>query len=206
MTLVKICGMMSGVDVSAASESDYLGFVVMSDSRRCLPTSKAKELMAATEQKKVMVTSLADVGGIVKLTDELRPDVVQAHSVFTPADMEKLRASIGCELWLLYPVREAVRYGELAAFKKCADKVVLDTPCALGGGSGMTHNWNVSAMAAVRLRPAGCVLAGGLDPDNVVAAIRAVGPDVVDVSSGVEVNGKKDAMSIKRFIENAKRC
>jgi len=96
--------------------------------------------------------------------------------------------------------------------------ITLDSQVAgLHGGSGQAFDWRIaarlSAAGAYANRPdanrpaAGgrrFLLAGGLTPDNVAAAIAAVRPWGVDVSSGVETGGVKDAAKIRRFIANAK--
>ncbi|MCE5296644.1 MAG: phosphoribosylanthranilate isomerase [Euryarchaeota archaeon] len=205
MTDVKICGIMSEADVASASEADYLGFVLMTDSRRCLTVARARTLMALTDRRKVVVTTIRNVDAIIDLVNELHPDVVQVHSRFSVDEMVRLRESLSCELWLLLPVMKNVTAQTLRDLRRFTDKVVLDTPSVQGGGSGETHDWNVSASIAQFLRPTKCVLAGGLDPDNVGMAISTVHPDVVDVSSGVEENGVKSAALIDRFIENARK-
>ena len=96
--------------------------------------------------------------------------------------------------------------------------ITLDSQVAgLHGGSGQAFDWRIAARLsagnAYANRPdanrpdAGgrrFLLAGGLTPDNVAAAIAAVQPWGVDVSSGVETGGVKDAAKIRRFIANAK--
>jgi phosphoribosylanthranilate isomerase len=71
----------------------------------------------------------------------------------------------------------------------------------LAGGTGHRADWNLAAMVN-RDRP--IILAGGLDPSNVTAAIQTVRPGGVDVSSGVEVDGKKDTGLIGSFIRAAR--
>ena len=79
------------------------------------------------------------------------------------------------------------------------------TPMSPGiyGGTGQTLDWGVAA-AVAKQRPT--VLAGGLTPDNVGDAIRAVRPWAVDVSSGIESNGTKDVDKIRSFIAAAKEA
>jgi phosphoribosylanthranilate isomerase len=71
------------------------------------------------------------------------------------------------------------------------------------GGSGALADWDLAAGIAAEHR---CLLAGGLRPDNVSAAIRAVRPAGVDVSSGVEVDGRKSPDLIRRFIHSAREA
>ncbi|KUO41693.1 MAG: hypothetical protein AVW06_00795 [Hadesarchaea archaeon DG-33-1] len=73
-----------------------------------------------------------------------------------------------------------------------------------GGGTGLTHDWNVSRLMRETIdRP--LILAGGLNPSNVRAAIETVEPYGVDVASGVESEvGKKDPKLMREFIRAAK--
>ena len=78
---------------------------------------------------------------------------------------------------------------------------MLDAKSKQGGGMGHRIDWSVAAEVA-----ADCplVLAGGLNPDNVGEAVRAVRPWAVDASSGLETNGNKDRDKIRAFIAAAK--
>src|SRR5690625_852856 len=83
-------------------------------------------------------------------------------------------------------------------------KVVERAKGRYHGGTGQPFNWNLATHLAQEQDK--LILAGGLTPDNVNEAIRIVQPYGVDVSSGVETNGKKDSHKIKQFIKNVKGC
>ena len=73
------------------------------------------------------------------------------------------------------------------------------------GGTGRTHDWNLTARIREGISPDPLILAGGLTPGNVELAIVKVKPYAVDVSSGVESRiGMKDPVKIRSFIRNAK--
>ena len=83
--------------------------------------------------------------------------------------------------------------------------VTLDSQVVgLHGGTGQSFDWNVAAQLAASGR--NFLLAGGLTPDNVAAAIAAAQPWGVDVSSGVETDGVKDSTKIRQFVVNARRA
>ena len=83
-------------------------------------------------------------------------------------------------------------------------RLLLDTPHGrLYGGTGEPGDWGIAATLAARLP--GLMLAGGLTPNNVAAAVAAVRPFAVDVAGGVErAPGIKDAARVQTFIANAK--
>ena len=95
----------------------------------------------------------------------------------------------------LASVDEIVSRGHVAQL----DKYVA----GVSGGTGRTFDWRIAQEVASR-HP--IVLAGGLTPDNVARAIDTVGPWTVDVSSGVESEGKKDPEKIQAFAESVKRA
>ena len=89
---------------------------------------------------------------------------------------------------------------EIAAVVEAA---VLDTAGEVPGGSGRGHDWFVSACLCRRL-DGRAVLAGGLSPLNVGEAVKRVRPMAVDVSSGVERDGRKDPGLVRAFIDAAR--
>jgi phosphoribosylanthranilate isomerase len=86
--------------------------------------------------------------------------------------------------------------------------VLLDAFVASAyGGTGQALDWNATALARKQLLNLPIVLAGGLAPDNVAAAIAAARPDAVDVASGVESSpGIKDAAKVYAFAAHAKQA
>jgi phosphoribosylanthranilate isomerase len=205
MTQIKICGLKSGEEVEAAAEADYAGFVVASDSRRSLPIEEAKALMAVARPKRVLVTTCADPRTIESMARALEPDVVQVHSVMPTAALVRLRRRLDCQLWALLAVGSGSENERMSQLMGNADAVVLDTASPAAGGSGLTHDWEISSAIRQAIAPTPVVLAGGLNPRNVSQAISRVRPAVVDVSSGVEREGRKDPVLIQEFFEGARK-
>jgi phosphoribosylanthranilate isomerase len=124
--------------------------------------------------------------------------VLQLHGDEAPAQVAGLPL----------PVLKAIRVSGRASLDLLASYEVsgflLDAPSSGFGGSGRTFDWELAGDAAERYR---VILAGGLDPENVAAAIRAVRPYAVDVASGVEsAPGVKDPARLARFIVRAKEA
>lgn len=207
MTRVKICGVTNEADLETAVDAgaDAVGFVseVSVDTPRSVPIDRVVSLVAATPPfvTSVLVT-MADVDRTIDLVDAAEPDVVQVHGEPTPGDLAYLRSKVDAQVALAVDadaVETATRYEELV------DALVVDSVDESGaGGTGETHDWGRTRQAVASLSTP-VVLAGGLTPGNVAAAIRAVEPFAVDVSSGVEsTGGQKDADVVRSFIERAK--
>ena len=207
---VKICGMMRLSDVSAAVNegADAVGFVIDSPSSpRNLPLTKAQELMKAVRvfSTKVVVTSSHDPRRMVKICSKLKPDALQLH-YHTPELVRMLRKKQSTRLILATGVRDTSSLKQAKSMSRYADAVLADSPSGTGmGGTGRTHDWGLTARIRNTIHPHPLILAGGLTPSNVKAAIEIVRPFAVDVSSGVEKTvGVKDHGKIKEFIVNAK--
>jgi len=204
MTKVKICGMMRAVDIEMASGADYLGFVVGSRSARNLEVSRARELMSTTDRKRVVVTTASDLVLLALMANELEPEVMQLHSVLRAEALEAFSNEFSGSVWALVQVGGGDEAERLRSVQGMADAILLDTKSPRLGGQGIPHDWAVSRRIRDMASPLPVVLAGGLGPDNVQEAARAVRPFCVDTSSGVERHGAKDLELIIRFIERAR--
>ena len=136
--------------------------------------------------------------------------VLQLHGEESPEVLRILRDAGDWKLWKALRVRTADEVLEaLARYGDVADAILLDGwHPEHRGGSGSRFPWDVvSPLRGEFPEATELVAAGGLTPSNVAEAVRALRPDVVDVSSGVEMEkGRKDAGRMRTFIENAKRA
>ena len=115
----------------------------------------------------------------------------------------EVAAAIRAPVLKAFRVRGPEVEAEMARYTGVASLFVLDGfQAGAYGGTGQTCDWSLAADLATRY-PA--LLAGGLTPENVGAAVAAVRPRGVDVSSGVEVGGRKDVGRIVAFVEAVRR-
>jgi phosphoribosylanthranilate isomerase len=185
--LVKICGLTTPEAVRAVDEAgaDAAGFVFAESVRRVSP-ARASELAASLPDAvaRVAVMTHPEPASVVAMLDGFTPTFLQTEH----ADFGRIEVRGPCRP---LPV---LRAGQpLPA--RLPPLILFEGPTS---GSGETTDWTLAAELARRTR---LILAGGLDPDNVGAAIEAVRPYGVDVSSGVEsAPGLKDPELIHRFV------
>jgi phosphoribosylanthranilate isomerase len=207
-TRVKICGVtrVEDAEVVASAGADFMGLNFWSGSKRCVGVDAARELAAAARA----IASVAIVGvfvnapidEVVGIADSVELDVIQLHG----DESQQAAASIGARtqrwLWKAIGVPAGEELDLEALDRWPADALLLDAATPQRGGSGVTIDWATAAHAARRRR---VVLAGGLTPENVTAAVRAVAPWGVDVASGVErAPGVKDAVRVAAFVAAAR--
>ncbi|MCS7120428.1 MAG: phosphoribosylanthranilate isomerase [Nitrososphaerota archaeon] len=207
---VKICGITREEDLFSSIEAgaDAVGFVVgVPSSPRNLTAEQAGNLIRRVPVfvESVVVTVATNPNLLLKIYRKLEPDAIQIHGEL-PYEIQMLRKKIRSRLIrAVHTCRsDAVDYAVKVSSN--FDAVLLDT-FAVGkyGGTGMTHNWQLSRKIRDLIAPKPLILAGGLRPDNVKDAIVAVHPYAVDVSSGVESRcGLKDPNKIFEFVRNAK--
>lgn len=198
MTRIKCCGMTRIEDALLAAKlgADAIGVVMTSRSKRQVSLVQAKAIVDAMPP---FVTTVAlcmddDVEFVRAVIDTVRPALLQFHG----AESDEWCAQFN------QPYLKAIAMGEGAG----ALAQLRDYPRALGllldghglgeaGGSGKTFDW--SLMPNDLQQP--LILAGGLTPSNVQAAVRTARPWAVDVSSGIEsAPGIKDPDKMRDFI------
>ena len=196
---VKICGIGDLETALGAAEAgaDALGFVFAPGRRRLSPV-RAREII------KKLPPFISRVGVFVNLpateVEQIASytgiDTVQLHGDESP---EYCKAITGLKIIKAFSV-SSVNDLEMAG-RYVVDGYLLDTPApGLRGGTGMTFDWGLAA----NFSAGPLVLAGGLNPENVSQAIEIVRPYAVDVSSGVEIEGRKAISKIKNFVRRVK--
>lgn len=205
MTAIKFCGMMRSEDAAEASRlgAAYVGSIFAPSARRVSPEQAATVWAGATGARRVGVFGEALVAEILAAAGESGLDVIQLHAGMKDGTIEELRSSFRGEIWSVLRVGEA---GALtsAGESAMADAILVDSYSESGlGGTGRAFDWERECEAILRIKgDKRLIVAGGLDPDNVGAAISALAPDVVDVSSGVEsAPGIKDHSRMRAFAE-----
>jgi phosphoribosylanthranilate isomerase len=212
---VKICGITRVQDALAAADAgaDAIGLNFYSGSARCVTPDAARKIASAVSSRlrryNTDETGRVEVWGVFVDEDPARirglaRDIplarVQLHGRETPeaaAALADLSAVKALRVKDAQSIAEAGRYSGLWG-------MLLDAFSAdAAGGTGSRFDWS---WIPLPWKNGKLVLAGGLDPDNVAEAVRAVQPDWVDTASGVERRpGEKDPERVRTFVENAKR-
>ena len=195
---VKICGITSEEDglLAVAMGADAVGFLFAPSPRRISP-SLARDIARRLppEILTVGVFRNEDPRTVVRIANQARLGAVQLHGRESPEETRSVRQQVG-------RVIKAFRAGseELERAKSYgADVVLVD---AEQPGSGKVFDWALAERAAGSLP---VLLAGGLTPENVAAAIGKTRPWGVDVSTGVEsAPGRKDPRLVREFIGAAR--
>ncbi len=201
--LVKICGVSdrATAEVAARAGADFVGVVLVPSSPRFVPPSAVPSLVAAIIDAGAIPVAVVrlPVDPETRAALDLFP-VIQFHGVEEPADLA--RYTTGDAPWECWKGLSfaAPAVGSWLASASVA-RLVVDGPDA-GSGEAFDHAAFAALADSARAR---CLLAGGLTPETVAAAIRTARPAGVDVSSGVERSrGVKDHDRIRAFIDAAR--
>ncbi len=200
---VKICGIndAAGFDTVIEAGADWVGFVFFPPSPRYITPEAAAALSARAPggppRVGLFVNPTADQ--IAATLDVIRLDVLQLYG----ADTGAMRARFGLPIWRAVGVDTV---SDLPSDSLGADRLLIEAKpppdATRPGGNAVSFDWTLLRGWKA---PVPWVLAGGLTPANVAAAIRETGARAVDVSSGVEKSkGVKDPALIRAFIANAR--
>ena len=202
----KICGITRIEDALAAVEAgaDAIGLVFYGNSPRAVSIEQAAAILQALPPFVTSVGLFVDMprDELQQLLQRLPLDLLQFHGDESPADCE----GHGRPYIKALRVRPGEDVAAAMAPYAGAQGILLDTFVeGVPGGTGASFDWSLVPEDAAKP----IILAGGLDADNVAAAIRQVRPHAVDVSGGVEASkGIKDAGKIRAFVRAVRdaRC
>jgi len=202
MVKIKICGLKEEEDVKFLNDFplDYMGFIMYTKSPRYV-NNKLKDLLSLVKKAKKVVVLVNPSYEEVKNTLDLGADLIQLHGEETPQFGKKIGLK---RVIKAFKIKDNIfDFKELFLWKN-AYAILLDTYVkGIPGGTGKTFNWEI-AKKVVSLGYK-VFLAGGINPENVLSAVKEVSPYAIDIASGVELYpGKKDPEKIKRLFNNLK--
>jgi len=195
---IKICGLRRIEDIEAVNNAlpDYIGFV-FAKSKRQINAETAAELKKRLDKRiqAVGVFVNQSIDFITKLYKNGIIEIAQLHGDESDEYIAGLR-HCGCKI-----IKSAGVSNALPVLPKTADYLLFDKASDQRGGTGKTFNWDVLE----NYHGVPYFLAGGLTPENVSGALSQLSPFCVDVSSGVETNGFKDADKINKFVQAVRK-
>lgn len=198
MVRVKICGLTNLADARLAGElgAHALGFIFYPKSPRNIAPETAREIIA---QLPPLVLSVGvfvneELATVRELANQVGLDWVQLHGEEPPDYCQ----AVGRQVIKVISVKDETSLGQMATYQGRVRAFLLDTyKAGQRGGTGQVFDWTLARQAKAW---GPVILAGGLHPGNVAAAVQAADPDAVDVSSGVEaMPGRKDPEKLRDF-------
>lgn len=196
MTLVKICGLQEVEHARAAVDAgaDAIGFV-FAKSRRQITLSQAQKMTAVVPKDVLKIGVFVNeiIENIEEYAKEVPLDYVQLHGDESIEFVNSISVPVikAFSIASKKDVQNALTYE--------VDLYLFDTPgIEYRGGSGQTFDWGI--LDSEDFPKEKVILAGGLNAENVRLAIQTVHPLMVDVSSGVETDQRKDESKIRAFI------
>ena len=205
MAKIKICGITNVDDATwvASLGAEYLGLNFAKESKRKISLEKAQEIVKILPPyiEKVGLFVNEEPQAVEKVLDNCQLDLMQFHGEESPEYCQQFKGR--AKIIKAFRIQDAASLNQISQYQ--VDYYLLDAfvPGELGG-TGASFNWDLAVQAKQFGRP--IFLAGGLNPENVIGAIKKVEPFAVDVSSGVETSPRKKSVELMQtFIQNARK-
>ena len=194
MTKIKLCGIQRYEDIDVVNEllPDYIGFVFAKKSKRFISYDMAKVLKKRLDKrvKAVGVFVNESIENIIYLVRNDIIDLIQLHGDEDREYISKLKNYVNIPVIKAFKIKSKADINTL--YEEGIDFILLDA----GAGDGKTLDESI-----LKDFKGDYFLAGGLSPDNISEKINTLHPFGVDVSSGIETDGKKDADKMRKFVK-----
>ncbi len=204
-TQIKICGVTLADDAAAVAAAgvEFIGLNFWPRSKRYLHPDRAAMLCGVVRAigtvKVVGVFVDQEPDEVLAVAARAELDIIQLHGDEDVAAVQRIADALARPIWKAITVRSARDLERLDVWP--VDALLLDAPTPGRGGGGASFDHALARDARARFPRLKIMLAGGLAPDNVVAAIAQVQPWAVDVASGVEIApGVKDPAKLAAFV------
>ena len=196
---IKICGIYRNEDAENVNKvlCDYTGFVFFEKSHRNVTEKKAAELrnIIKNEIPVVGVFVNEDIKKIAAIFYKNIINIIQLHGNEDELYIQSLRKTLPkAEIWKAFKInsKEDIKKAQ----ESTADMILLDN----GYGTGECFDWSLIKEIERKF-----ILAGGLTPENIYEAGKILNPYMIDISSGVEINKKKDFEKMKKAVLAARK-
>ncbi len=195
---IKICGLMNLNDIEYVNETmpDFIGFIFASKSKRKISYEQALEM------KKILNKNIKSAGvfvdenieNIIYAVKEGIIDLIQLHGEENENYIKELKTKVNIPIIKALKAENNLKDNINSTI---ADYILIDSISENSfGGTGKTFDWGIIPKTNKKI-----FLAGGINAQNVLKAIKTVKPYCVDINSGVETDGRKDKNKIKEIIQ-----
>lgn len=205
MQILKYCGMTCEQDYqfAIASKATHIGIIFAKGSRRYVEPKQVGEWVekfGKGSKKLVGVFVNEPIEKVWKISLDAAVDVIQLHGQETLEDVQELKQKGAVEVWKAFPHSEQT-LKVMQRFGKAVDGFLIDSKVkGQFGGTGETFDWEAIPLYQQLARETRipCIIAGGIGAEN-VAQLPLHEIDGIDVSSGIETNGRKDRIKIQQL-------
>ena len=204
-TKIKLCGLRDKESILAGSDAHYIGFVFYQKSPRFISALEAKKLRHYINENQKLVGLFvdADLNLISHISETLNLDVIQLHGNEDLSYINEIK-KLGKPIIKAIPINEHSDIMRARKYEKLCDMILFDTKSEndVSGGTGISFDWKLLKGYDSQGE---WILAGGLNEENIIQALKITKATLIDVSSGVEKSrGEKCQKKIKSFIDCVK--
>ncbi len=204
MPYLKICGIRTQEDYENVRNAgaDFAGFIFADSKRYVPPVEVCRWITTDSKLKHVGVFVNPGIKEIEKTLQQIPLDVIQLHGSETERFVNEIREIFGIEIWKAL-THSTKTLTHMEDYQSAVDGYIIDTKVkGKWGGTGISFDWNAipSYVEKAEKLQKSCFIAGGIKPVNIKKCLTYK-PSGIDLSSGVEENGRKSPRLINDLIE-----